>query len=298
MVAKASAFPGFSPLADRIFIRNEDSNSVRTTESSPRDDPTTVLIYGWGDGAPKHVAKYADGYHKLFPAARILVVISPTIGALQDNVEQRIKSMLPIIDTVFPTSGDGTTENVILHIMSNTGGIYAGATLCAYQQRHGADKTLPHHLCVSDSTPGSLVFSTEAWRWSRAVAMGTAKWFPWPFTVTHRLWWVVMYAVHFIEKAIGREPSGEHAMRVFLDNATASTRAPRIYMYSKEDDLIWWEDLEAQAAIAKSKGYTTELVRFEGSPHVGHMRMHPDRYWGAIEKWWKVSMASEEKSEQ
>ncbi|KAI1074003.1 DUF829-domain-containing protein [Whalleya microplaca] len=294
MGPKASAFPGFIPITNRIFIRNEDSSSIRTTESSV-DEPTTIIIFGWGDGQPKNVGKYADGYHKLFPSARILVVISTTLGALNDTLERRTKAMLPIIDIVFPTPGDGT-EKVILHVMSNTGGIYAAATLCAYQQRHGADKALPHHLCVSDSTPGSVVFSTEVGRWSRAMALGTAKWFPWPFTVTHKMWWVLMYLAYFLEKAVGREASGVQSLRVFQDHATATSRAPRIYMYSKMDDLIWWEDIEAQAAVAKDKGYMTTLEMFEDSPHVGHMRMHPEQYWGAIEKWWKISMELEEKS--
>ncbi|OTA66147.1 DUF829-domain-containing protein [Hypoxylon sp. EC38] len=290
MVAKA--FPGFTPISDRIFLRNEDSDSIETSEKSSTDQPTAIIIYGWGDGTPKNVAKYVDGYHKLFPTARILMVISSTFGASYDSLEHRTRAMMPIIDTLFPTPGDGS-ERVILQAMSNTGGIYAAATLNAYQQRHGTDKALPHHLCVSDSTPGSVVFSTEVGRWSRAMALGSAKYFPWPFIVTEKMWWTFLYAIHFLERAIGREPSGVYSLKAFLNHSMATPRAIRLYMYSKADDLIWWEDVEEQAAIAKSKGYTTVLELFEDSPHVGHMRMHPEKYWGAIERCWKASMALE-----
>ncbi|KAL7619857.1 hypothetical protein AAE478_010402 [Parahypoxylon ruwenzoriense] len=287
-------FPGFTPISDRIFMRNEDSDPIYTTpEKAPTDHPTTIIIYGWGDGLPKHVVKYVDGYHKLFPAARILMVISSTFGAIYESLEQRTTAMLPIIDIAFPAAADGS-EKVILHAMSNTGGIYAAATLNAFQRRHGAGKALPHHFCVCDSTPGSLVFSTEVGRWSRAMTLGTAKVFPWPFGFTQRMWWTLLYALHLLEKAIGREPSGVYSCRVFLDHSMASPRAPRLYMYSKADDLIWWEDVEAQAAKAKSSGYTTILEMFEDSPHVGHMRMHPDRYWSAVERCWKTSMALED----
>ncbi|KAI2462974.1 DUF829-domain-containing protein [Annulohypoxylon bovei var. microspora] len=296
MAVKTSAAPGFTPISDRIFIRNEDSESSDTPEKPMIEQPTTIIVFGWGDGTPKNVAKYADGYHQLFPKARILMVISSTLAAIYESLEQRTRAMLPIVDAVFPTPADFSEKKIILHAMSNTGGIYAAATLHAFKQRYGEDKALPHHLCVSDSTPGSVVFSTEVGRWSRAVALGTAKWFPWPFVVTQKLWWTVMYAIHLLERAVGREASGVSSCRAFLDHGMATPRAHRLYMYSKADDLIWWEDVEAQAAIAKSKGYTTIMEMFDNSPHVGHMRMHPDRYWRAIENNWKASVALEESS--
>ncbi|KAI1103010.1 DUF829-domain-containing protein [Jackrogersella minutella] len=290
MTVRAPKVSGFTPISDRIFIRNEDSSLTETPEKTTIDQPTTIIVFGWGDGLPKNVAKYADGYQKLFPKARILMVISSTFAASFESLEQRTRAMMPLVDAVFPSSPDAS-EKVILHAMSNTGGIFAAATLNAFQQRHGKDKTLPHHLCVSDSTPGSIVFSTEVGRWSRAMALGTANWFPWPFIVTQKMWWTFLYAVYLLEKAIGREPSGIYSCRAFLDHGMATPRAPRLYMYSKSDDLIWWEDVEAQAGIAKSKGYTTILEMFDDSPHVGHMRMHPDKYWSAIERCWKASTA-------
>ncbi|KAI1371252.1 DUF829-domain-containing protein [Hypoxylon crocopeplum] len=292
MAVKGPTFPGFTPISDRIFLRNEDTYSNEASERSSADQPTTVIVYGWGDGLPKNVAKYADGYHRLFPTARILMVISSTFAATYESLEQRTKAVLPVVDIVFPTPGDGS-EKVILHAMSNTGGIYVAATFNAFQWRHGTDKALPHHLCVNDSTPGSIVFSTEVGRWSRAMALGTAKSFPWPFIVTEKIWWTFLYAMHLLGKAIGRESSAVYSSRVFLDHATATPRALRLYMYSKTDDLIGWEDVEAHAVIAKARGYTTNLEMFDDSPHVGHMRMHPDRYWRAIKRCWDDSMGLE-----
>ncbi|KAI2603567.1 DUF829-domain-containing protein [Hypoxylon fragiforme] len=294
-MAVKPSFPGFTPISDRIFLRNEDSKLGSIAEEKPPvDHPTTIVVYGWGDGTPKNVAKYVDGYHKLFPAARILMVISSTFAASFPSLEQRTEVMLPLVDVVFPTAGDrAEEEKVLFHIMSNTGGIYAAATLNAFQHRHGRHRRLPHHLCVNDSTPGSVVFATEVGRWSRAMALGTAKLFPWPFALTHALWWVFLYAVHLVERARGREASGVYSCRAFLDHGMATPRAPRLYLYSKADDLIWWEDVEMQAEAARGKGYAAVLERFEDSPHVGHMRVHPQRYWGAIERCWRESMAME-----
>ncbi|KAI0179902.1 DUF829-domain-containing protein [Hypoxylon sp. FL1284] len=287
-----SKLPGFTPISDRIFVRDKDVDSTSIPEKGSVNPPTTIIVYGWGDGVPKHVAKYTDGYHKLFPTARIVMVTSPTLAAAYHSLDQRTRSMLPLVDLLFPTPGD-SSEKVLMHVMSNTGGIFAAATFNAYQRRHGRDKALPHHLLVSDSMPGSPEFGTQVGRWATAMTVGTAGYFPWPFTVTRGIWWSFLYIMYFVEKVLGRVPSGAHSCAVLLDTATTTPRALRLYMYSKSDEIIGWEDLEAQVAIAKSKGYTTILEMFEGSPHVGHMRMHPDRYWGAIEKWWKESMALE-----
>lgn len=235
------------------------------------------------------IAKYSEGYHALFPSARIVVVINPILAATTQTLATRTESMSPIIDTCFPTKDDGS-ERVILHIMSNTGGIFAAATLNAYRERHGPDATLPHHLCVSDSTPGSLNFTSEVWRWSRAMAMGVPKWLPLPFKFSQALCAAFLFLVNYLAIAVGIEPSGPHSARIFTEHDFATPRALRLFCYSKEDDLIYWEDLEEQAATARSKGYKTVLEEFKGSPHVGHMRLHPKQYWGTVLRCWQEAM--------
>ncbi|KAI1421829.1 hypothetical protein F5Y12DRAFT_717995 [Xylaria sp. FL1777] len=297
MTVEASAFPGYTPISNRIFIRNEKSSldSESTRSKTTATDPTTILIYGWGDGSPRHVSKYSEGYHALFSSARIVVVINSIFAATTQTLPKRTEAMRPIIDTCFPTK-DNESERVIMHIMSNTGGIYAAATLNAYRERHGQDAVLPHHLCVSDSTPGSLNFGSEVWRWSRAMAMGVPKWFPLPFKFTQALCAAFLFVANYLAIAVGIEPSGVHSARIFTEHGYATPKALRLFCYSKEDDLIYWEDLEEQAANARSKGYNTVLEEFKGSPHVGHMRMHPEQYFGTILRCWKQAMAMHEKA--
>ncbi|KAI1320872.1 DUF829-domain-containing protein [Xylariaceae sp. FL0255] len=295
MPAKGPIMPGYTPLTPRIFVRNGKADATTATDTGT--EPTTILVYGWGDGLPKHVLKYGEGYHALFPTARIFVIINPILGATMQSLRRRTDHMRPLVDTLFPgTDADAQKERIILHIMSNTGGIYAAATLNAYREKFGADAGLPHHMCVSDSTPGSLIFSTEVWRWARAMALGMPRWFPWPFSVTQAVCCAYLYFMQYLARAMRIEPSGEYSIKVFLDQTMATPNALRLYMYSKEDDLIYWKDLEAAAATAKSKGYTTVLERFEGSPHVGHMRHHPERYWGVIMQCWKRALEMQKDS--
>ncbi|OJJ43553.1 hypothetical protein ASPZODRAFT_73903 [Penicilliopsis zonata CBS 506.65] len=293
MAPKPLPFPGFTPLSDRVYVRDghDKMQAMQAMQDSTPDAPTSIIIFGWGDGMPKHVSKYADGYLELFPCARILVVISGTLQASNQGLESRVHAMMPIIDLVFPTptgSGNGE-ERILLHVMSNTGGIFAGATVVAYQQRHGAEHRFPHRLIVCDSTPGSLDFASQVGRWSHAMAVGTAKHFPWPVAITQALWYVFLWSNWAWERVRGAEPSGVWATRVLNDHAITLRDAHRLYLYSKEDEIIWWEDLEENVARVRQLGYSADLEMFHGSPHVGHMRMHPEQYWARILSCWNLS---------
>ncbi|KAJ6098871.1 hypothetical protein N7467_000406 [Penicillium canescens] len=281
-------FPGFTPISDRVYLRNGNEKS----KPVPADEPTTIIISGWGDGMPKHVSKYSDGFHELFPSSRIIVILSGTLQASNQQEEARIEAMMPVVDTIFPTptGSGGEEERVLIHAMSNTGAIFAAAAVVGYQRRHGTDKTFPHKLLICDSTPGSLDFASQVGRWSHAMAVGTAKFFPWPAIITQGLWYIFLWANCALERLRGSEPSGVWANRVMTDKSITSTDSHRLYLYSKEDEIIGWKDLEENVAGVKALGWPVDLEMFEGSPHVGHMRLHPEQYWNKISNAWKQAV--------
>jgi hypothetical protein len=263
-----------------VYLRNGNEKS----KPVPADEPTTIIISGWGDGMPKHVSKYSDGFHGLFPSSRIIVILSGTLQASNQQEEARIQAMMPVVDTIFPTptGSGGEEERVLIHAMSNVVG---------YQRRHGTDKTFPHKLLVCDSTPGSLDFASQVGRWSHAMAVGTAKFFPWPAIITQGLWYIFLWANWAWERLRGSEPSGVWANRTMTDKSITSTDTHRLYLYSKEDEIIGWKDLEENVARVKALGWPVDLEMFEGSPHVGHMRLHPEQYWNKISNAWKQAVA-------
>jgi hypothetical protein len=70
------------------------------------------------------------------------------------------------------------------------------------------------------------------------MALGTPMYFPWLFRVTQTLWYIVLWAHRTWEWLHGIEPSGNGANRVLSDPAFASIQSDRIYLYSKEEDII------------------------------------------------------------
>ena len=57
---------------------------------------------------------------------------------------------------------------------------------------------------------------------------------------------------------------------------------PRMYIYSKEDQLVKWDDVEHHAAVASSKGWPVKMERFSGTDHCRHGKgQGEESYWNA-----------------
>jgi hypothetical protein len=73
-------------------------------------------------------------------------------------------------------------------------------------------------------------------------------------------------------------------LRERLNDATLfPLDAPRVYIYSKSDDMVDWEDVESHAADARKQGWKTDLALFDGSKHVGHLVADSNRFWKAVQ---------------
>jgi hypothetical protein len=187
MLSGAPTFSGFTALSDQIFIREASLKDRVGSET----DPKTVMIYGWGDCLPKHIVKYADGYRELYPLAKQVVVLSPIVRAMYSDLRKCSEHMMPALRAAFDDA-ESREDLILVHTMSNTGAVNYGATLNAYRKLY--NKALPHQLLVLDSTPGSTdMTSSNVARWSRAMAIGTANWFPWPFVATQSIWIIFLY---------------------------------------------------------------------------------------------------------
>lgn len=69
-------------------------------------------------------------------------------------------------------------------------------------------------------------------------------------------------------------------------------KAPRCYLYSKEDALVAWQDVYEHVEESMVKGIRAHEVLFEGSGHVAHAKQAPERYWGAVMQTWKDSSSA------
>lgn len=285
MAPKKLEILGFDNLSDQVFSRLSTLNQA----DAPEDHPHAVLIFGWGDGAPKHVLKYADGYQNLFPYANQVIVLSPIMKAISSGLNERSTAMRPVLEHVFATPENRKNPKILVHCMSNAGGINTAATMHEYRDKF--DEPMPHQLLVLDSTPGNPYMTLETLeRWSRAMAMGLGPYLPWPTIVTQGLCAMFLAGHRLWENLTGRESASIFSSAAINNEIYEIKSARRLYLYSKEDDIIGWKDIEAHEAEAKQRGYKTDSVMFEGSGHVGHLRLAPEQYWAAIQGAWKQAI--------
>lgn len=59
------------------------------------------------------------------------------------------------------------------------------------------------------------------------------------------------------------------------------------YLFSKEDRMIEWTDIEQHAEEARRKEWRVKEVLFEGSGHCAHLVMHKERYVETVNGIWE-----------
>ena len=67
--------------------------------------------------------------------------------------------------------------------------------------------------------------------------------------------------------------------------AGAGRSAPVLLLHSLDDELAPEADVARFAAALRSRGRDVAVVTWPSSPHVGHLRLHPARYEGAVAAW-------------
>ena len=68
-----------------------------------------------------------------------------------------------------------------------------------------------------------------------------------------------------------------------------NVRTPRLYVFSKKDELVPWQEVQKHADAAKRSGLDTRCEVYEDSAHVAHMRHDPKRYWASILDLWQTA---------
>ncbi|GAA5882670.1 hypothetical protein JCM16303_006537 [Sporobolomyces ruberrimus] len=88
-----------------------------------------------------------------------------------------------------------------------------------------------------------------------------------------------------------RKPPILNRLYSYLNLPTTLPRVPRLYIYSKPDELIPYKDVEAHGRTAREElGVEVRMEEFVGTSHVGHLRGDPERYWKCVEEVWRKSL--------
>lgn len=268
-----SGLAHFSRLNPAVWIR-------QATSTSSSADPDLILLVGWMDASPRHIAKYTAAYEKLYPFSRILAITTSSIDAAFGTHAANLNRIAPVLEVLYTLPPNA---KFLLHFFSN-GGAFT-STLIARTYREKMGRALPVTAVVMDSSPGRATYEATV----RAFAVALPK------NILVRLIGVLVLRIFYglyqmVYWLKGQDDMVEQARKQLNSKDLFDVDAPRVYIYSTADDMVDWRFVEEHGEEAKKLGYTIDREKYIETGHAGHMLVDEKRYWTTIQRLWsKVS---------
>lgn len=103
----------------------------------------------------------------------------------------------------------------------------------------------------------------------------------------------ISHALHLsLQMVFGIETMGTRYLKALLNPRLLpwmNSQTPRLYVFSKKDELVPWQAVQQHAEAAKTLGLNVRYEIYEESAHVAHMRLDPKRYWASIQDLWQIA---------
>ena len=267
-----TSLEAFVRLAPSVYLQDPPNPSEKA-------DRPVIFIAFWMNAPPRALAKYVVEYRRLVPSARIIFVRSSSSDFIWRLRAQTRRAR--VASAVEAMRGLVTPENpVFVHLFSNGGMSSTTHLLQAWKNATGTP--LPMSAMILDSAPGSPSLRAGLKAFSFALPRAwilrlLGKSFIFAFLVLFKL--IHSFSMFPDPISLARELINDTSL---VRAANSDRTLSRCYMYSDTDELVDWRDVESHAVNAEAKGWAVRREVFRNSPHVGHMRSEPDRYWSIV----------------
>lgn len=278
----ANPLAHFAKLGPSVYI--QDPTDTTTQGAQP-----VIFIAFWMNAPPRALAKYVVEYRRIAPSARIIFIRSSSNDFFfRSTASAQQARVAPAVEAL---RASATPENpVFMHLFSNGGLFRTAHLLKAYRQATGIP--LPISSMIIDSAPGTASISAAM----RAFSFALPK--RWILRLIGKsVLWITLVLIKFYQ-TITRSPDAVSLARKVINDTTlvqaanAKRVATRCYIYSDADDLVDWHDVEKHASESEASGWVVRREKFQGTPHVGHMRAQPERYWSIVKEYLEPAEAA------
>ncbi|KAL4862241.1 hypothetical protein BDV12DRAFT_179075 [Aspergillus spectabilis] len=180
----------------------------------------------------------------------------------------------------------GRANPILLHIFSHGGSNIATQLARSIKEHNPAEHELftsALRQVIFDCCPGDSSFQRNYN--AAAVSLPPASTQP----IAHLLGKSVLYpSIGTISalQSLGILRGVESLRAELNDPAVFGIPARRLYLYSCEDEMVRWEDVERHMGEAASKGYVADGMRFEKGPHCALVTVEENQYWELIRRAW------------
>ena len=271
------------PISKQSSLHNIQDRNVSSTRTKP---PDIVLLLSWSGASPTHVTKYVLGYRALYPNTRVIVFMSAFSDFIHGSRPAQTRQYKLVVNAIAATP----SAIVLVHIFSNGGSHTLWRLANMYKATQGC--LLPMNALVLDSAPGKPSFQQS----TAAILAGGPR--PWYLRIPRKCLLYVMLCLLWVTDPItGWVSLVTHVWKWLNKPELLSLMAVRWYIYSHRDVMVSWKDVEEHADEAATKGYVVRKEAFEGSEHVAHLRLDPQRYWRIVNEVWEKSVEPNRRKE-
>lgn len=272
MASDEGSLASFTKLGPSVYM--QDPASLTDSQDRP-----LIFIAFWMNAPPRALAKYVIEYRRLAPSARIVFIRSSSSDFFwHATARAQTARVAPAVEAIRAVA---TLDNpVFMHLFSNGGLSSTTHLLQAYNKEVG--KPLPISSMIIDSAPGTATVTAAM----KAFSFALPK--MWILRLISRSFlWLSLVLVKLIH-AITRSPDPVALAREVINDVSliqavnADGIPARCYIYSDADELVDARDVEQHASESEACGWLVRRERFQGTPHVGHMKAAPERYWGIV----------------
>ncbi|CEO59189.1 hypothetical protein PMG11_03872 [Penicillium brasilianum] len=255
--------------------------------------PSLVILCTWVGGAtPRRINKYLAQYRAFFPTSSLLLITTNVSDAAFRPLRWIRANLKPARDAINRIMGREIGQNtvepnsrqrgILLHLFSHGGGNIASQLALSMKSEPDRGALFFSNLrtLILDCCPGDDAFE-RMYAASRVSVPQTP--------IAQFFGKTVMYPALAVANGfqhVGLARAVRDLRNLLNAPSTFGSTPRRLYIYSKEDIVIGWKDVQSHLEDAHNQGYPVGQVCFEQGPHCGLVMEDPNRYWAAVKKFW------------
>ena len=233
----------------------------------------TILLHTWMSAAPSNIQFYFRKWRSSCPTASIIL----TLGTVPNMVYISTKTQKRNVASILSLLRAEPDSPTYAHLFSNAGSYSASVLLRAFKETSADGATLlPLEGIIFDSTPSRGSYTNAYTGISYEVVR-----FPFSFR------YPAILAIHAMLLIVAFRQALFGTLKVYTqletdlnDENLVVPNISRLYIYSKEDKLVKWDDIEHHASVAEARGWPARLLKFSGTDHCRHGKgAGEERYW-------------------
>ncbi|KAJ3725695.1 hypothetical protein DFJ43DRAFT_1041491 [Lentinula guzmanii] len=302
---------GLAPIGKGIYLSNRTSEASGSSSaaSNPSKTPNIILVFGWMGANLPHIFKYTKVYQEMYPDATQIIVQSRPQFFWSSN-RTRMNNLVPVAEVLEAHGCSGTKlgvaptseidpPRILVHSFSNGGGIQMYTLGKLLRARSKSSSDFRGHkprmsAMIIDSCPGNATLRGALRAFTASLPKNS------PLRIPLIIFIILIYSFNsFKHRIFGVQPIFERLKRGLLRQGPEggilpwmTEKTPRMYVCSKKDELVPFEEIEEHVKEAKGRGLNASIEIYDDTPHVAHARKYPERYWGAVKDLWAAAVQS------